>query len=83
MDWPSAPAPKADSQVPESSGGNGPLLSTHRRIEEGQPGDFSMKLVWSQGMETSVPQALFWMQLRTQSGGCQLESPWLEEALAS
>ena len=41
-----------------------------------------MKLVWSLGMETSVPQALFWMQLRTQSGGCQLESPWLEEALA-
>lgn len=56
---------------------------------------FSKKLVQSDGMETSVPRALFWMQLRTQSGGGegvggaagrgvhQLESPCLEEALAS
>ena len=30
---------------------------------------FSKKLVQSDGMETSVPRALFWMQLRTEFGG--------------
>ena len=75
MDWPSALAPKADSQVSESRG-NGPLLSTHRRIEEGQLCDFSKKLVQSHGMETSVPWALFWMQLRTQSGRCRGVGGW-------
>ena len=34
-------------------------------------------------METSVPQALFWMQLRPQSGGRQLESSCAEEPLAA
>ena len=34
-------------------------------------------------METSVSQALFWMWLRPQSGGHQLESSCAEEPLAT
>ena len=34
-------------------------------------------------METSVSQALFWMWLRPQSGGHQLESSCAEEPLAA
>ena len=82
MDRPSALAPKGDNQVPERPGGNGPK-SPHSEEDRGRAiPDFFKKLVQNHRMETSVPQALFWMQLRPQSRGRQLESPCAEEALA-